>query len=279
MAYTAFSANNVTVSNTAAETDIVSITVPANVLTADGDSMDFQSLAIFTNNMGSSQNLTLRIYVGGLEVYSDSSGTFATSAIARAVSMFGKVIRRTSTTAEMQINIIVGASNSATTGRGDFGSSATRIAAVAGTESFAWTFSSDTTFRISVQLQSASASLTYDHEWFLLQEAKGGFEDAQAFNAQTGTTYTLALSDAGRLVTLNNASAITLTVPPNASVAYATGTHIDLAQLGGGQVTIAPGSGVTLNSRNGLKLAGQYAVATLIKTDTNTWLVAGDTSI
>lgn len=279
MAYTAFSANNVTVSNTTTETDIVSITVPANVLTADGDSMDFQSLAMFTNSTGASHSFTFRVFIGGVEVYDDSSGTFATGANARAVSMFGKIVRRTSTTAEIQINIIVDASNAVTTGRGDFGATATRIAATAGAESLAWTFSSDTTFRISVQLSTASASLTYDHEWFLLQEAKGGFEDAQVFNAQTGTTYTLALSDAGRLITLNNASAITLTVPPNASVAYATGTHIDLAQLGGGQVTIAPGSGVTLNSRNGLKLAGQYAVATLIKTDTNTWLVAGDTII
>jgi hypothetical protein len=35
------------------------------------------------------------------------------------------------------------------------------------------------------------------------------------FNTQTGTTYTLVLDDKDKMVTLNNASAITLTVPPS----------------------------------------------------------------
>ena len=99
---------------------------------------------------------------------------------------------------------------------------------------------------------------------------------AQAINAQTGTTYTLVLADLGKLVTLSNASAITLTVPPNADVAFSVGSHVDIAQIGAGQVTIAPGSGVTIGSRNGTKLAGQYAIGTLIKIDTNTWLSVGD---
>jgi len=98
-------------------------------------------------------------------------------------------------------------------------------------------------------------------------------------NAQTGTTYTLVLTDAGKLVTLSNASAITLTVPTNASVAYTTGTQILLAQLGAGQVTVAAAGGVTVSSRSAaLKIAGQYGAATLIKTATDTWLLTGDIS-
>ena len=102
-------------------------------------------------------------------------------------------------------------------------------------------------------------------------------DKALTINAQVGTTYTLALTDAAGLVTLDNASSITLTVPPNASVAFAVGTQIVLAQLGAGQVTVAAGSGVTVNvrgSRN--KINGQYGVASLIKTATNTWLLGGD---
>lgn len=106
--------------------------------------------------------------------------------------------------------------------------------------------------------------------------ADGGFDSIQDINAQTGTTYTLVLADLGKLVTLSNASAITLTVPPNADVAFSVGSHVDIAQIGAGQVTIAPGSGVTIGSRNGTKLAGQYAIGTLIKIDTNTWLSVGD---
>lgn len=95
-------------------------------------------------------------------------------------------------------------------------------------------------------------------------------------NTQTGTTYTTVLADASKLVTLSNSSAITLTIPPNSSVAYPTGTKIDLAQLGAGQVTVAEGSGVTVNATPTKKLRAQYSAATCIKTATNTWLLVGD---
>ena len=100
----------------------------------------------------------------------------------------------------------------------------------------------------------------------------------QETNAQTGTTYTLALTDEGKLVTLSNSSAITLTVPPNSSVAFDVGTYIDLAQIGAGQVTVAQGSGVTVNATPGLKFRAQYAGGTLRKTGTDTWLLFGDLS-
>lgn len=80
-------------------------------------------------------------------------------------------------------------------------------------------------------------------------------------NAQTGTTYTLAASDKGKMVTLSNASAITLTV--NNSV-HAAGDRIDLAQIGAGQVTISAGAGMTIRQRQSYtKIAGQYGGATL----------------
>jgi len=97
-------------------------------------------------------------------------------------------------------------------------------------------------------------------------------------NAQTGTTYTLALSDAGKLVTLSNASAITLTIPTNASVAFPVNTRIDLLQYGAGQVTVG-GAGVTIRSSGSkLKLTGQYSGATLWKKGTDEWALIGDIS-
>lgn len=97
-----------------------------------------------------------------------------------------------------------------------------------------------------------------------------------AINAQTGTTYTLVLGDAGKLVTLTNSSAITLTVPTNSSVAFPAGTVIALAQLGAGAVTIDPASGVTITSLDDLvDLAGKGATAALTKTDTDEWLLSG----
>lgn len=97
-------------------------------------------------------------------------------------------------------------------------------------------------------------------------------------NAQTGTTYTLVLGDAGKMVTLTNASAITLTVPTNASVAFPVNTRIDLLQYGAGQVTVG-GAGVTIySSGSKLKLTGQYSGATLWKKATDTWVLIGDLS-
>lgn len=98
-------------------------------------------------------------------------------------------------------------------------------------------------------------------------------------NAQTGTSYTLALSDAGKLVTLSNASPISLEIPLNSSVAFPTGTQVNMAQIGAGRVTVAGAAGVTVNSALGLKTRTQYSVLTCVKTGTNTWLLTGDSSV
>jgi hypothetical protein len=95
-------------------------------------------------------------------------------------------------------------------------------------------------------------------------------------NAQSGTSYTTVLSDAYKIIELNNSSAITLTVPLSSSVAYAIGTQIQLLQTGTGQVTVAATAGVTINYNPGLKLRGQWSSATLIKRGTDTWVLVGD---
>ena len=98
-----------------------------------------------------------------------------------------------------------------------------------------------------------------------------------AINAQTGTSYTTVLADDGKLITCDNGSAITLTIPPNSSVAYGIGTQINIMQLGAGQVPITAGAGVTLRSAGTrLKTNGQYAVGTCCKIATDTWVVIGN---
>ena len=99
------------------------------------------------------------------------------------------------------------------------------------------------------------------------------------FNAQTGTTYTLALTDVAKVVSLTNAASITLTIPTNATVAFPTGTQILLYQGGAGQVTVG-GAGVTIRSQGTkLKLFGQYAVAGLLKVGTDEWVLFGNTAV
>lgn len=95
-------------------------------------------------------------------------------------------------------------------------------------------------------------------------------------NAQTGTSYTLIADDNGQLVTCNNGSAITVTVPPNV---FSAGAMIAVAQLGAGQVSIAAGSGVTIYSNGSkLKINGQYSAAQLYCLSSNTFLLAGNTA-
>lgn len=95
-------------------------------------------------------------------------------------------------------------------------------------------------------------------------------------NRQTAS-YTLALTDADKLVEMNVATANNLTLPLNSSVAFPIGTKIDLAQYGAGQTTVVATSGVTVRSAGGaLKLALQYSGASLVKIATNEWYLFGD---
>ena len=114
------------------------------------------------------------------------------------------------------------------------------------------------------------------HDVLQQLETKEPLGEVTALQSQTGTTYTLVLSDKGKTYEGNNASAITLTIPPNADVPLPVKSYVNVVQMGAGQITITAGSGVTLRSRNGLKLGGQYAMATLYKRDTDEWVVGGD---
>lgn len=104
---------------------------------------------------------------------------------------------------------------------------------------------------------------------------------ALQINAQTGTTYTLALTDAAKVVTLTNASAITLSINTDANVNFAIGTQILLYQGGAGQVTIAATTPGTTNIRSQgskLKINGQYGLAGVMKIAANEWVAFGNLS-
>lgn len=105
---------------------------------------------------------------------------------------------------------------------------------------------------------------------------QGGFNNAQAINAQV-TGYTLALTDAGKLVTMNLATGtMQLVIPAAASVAFPTGTHVDVARLGDAGVTVTGATGVTINATPGQKLRAKFSSSTAIKYGNDTWLIVGD---
>lgn len=110
-----------------------------------------------------------------------------------------------------------------------------------------------------------------------LLRATGTTEPAAVVaNTQTGS-YTLTLDDADKAVQMNVGTANNLTVPPNSSVAFPVGTVIEVMQYGAGQTTLVAGAGVTIRSSGGkLKLAAQYATATLRKLAADEWVAAGE---
>jgi hypothetical protein len=104
-----------------------------------------------------------------------------------------------------------------------------------------------------------------------------------AFDAETAS-YTAVLANNGQVVTMDNASANTFSIPTNASVAFPVGTQINVLQIGAGQTTIqAVTSGTTTVLSTGgtaaaPKLRARYSMATCIKSATDTWYVIGDIS-
>lgn len=100
-------------------------------------------------------------------------------------------------------------------------------------------------------------------------------DDTPQINAQTGTAYTLQGSDHGGIVTLSNASPVTVTVPAG----LGTGFNCLLIQIGAGQVTITAGAGAAIHNRQShAKIAGQYGIATLAAYAANTFVLGGDTA-
>ena len=96
-----------------------------------------------------------------------------------------------------------------------------------------------------------------------------------AANTRTAS-YTLVADDAGKAIEMDVAGANDLTVPPNSSVAFPTGTVVEVCQVGAGQTTIVAGSGVTINTPETLILSGQWSTVSLRKRGTDLWVLAGD---
>ena len=91
---------------------------------------------------------------------------------------------------------------------------------------------------------------------------------------QTGTAYTLQASDAGKVVVLNNASAITVTVPSG----LGAGFNCSFVQKGAGQVTFSASSTTINNRQSHTKINAQYGVASLLAYADDIFVLAGDTA-
>ena len=91
-------------------------------------------------------------------------------------------------------------------------------------------------------------------------------------NAQTAA-YTLTASDVGKLITVNAASAMDVTVP---SGVFSAGERVDVLDLGAERVTFVAGSGMTLSGTPSLVSRAQYSVQSIIFLSSTEAVVAGD---
>lgn len=96
-------------------------------------------------------------------------------------------------------------------------------------------------------------------------------------NPQTDTSYTVNLTDAGNIVTLNNASPITVTIPANSVTSFPVGARVDFIQKGTGKVTFVGAVGVTILSMSSNKsTAVQNVGVSIIKESTDSWYLIGN---
>jgi len=105
--------------------------------------------------------------------------------------------------------------------------------------------------------------------------ALGGAVGYLGQNLQTGTAYILVLDDAGKMISMNNASANTLTIPANASVAFPVDTRIDISQYGAGLTTVEIATDTLIGDAVSV---GQYKALSLWKRTATEWVIFGGTT-
>ena len=135
------------------------------------------------------------------------------------------------------------------------------------TTSAANTFTALQTFNSGI---SASGGITFGGT---VASDTGYRITSNAINAQTGTTYTFLESDNGKVVTFNNGSAVTVTIP----TALPLGFNCTAIQLGAGQVGFTAASGLTMQSYGSqYRLIGQHAAASIIEYSANIVNLSGN---
>lgn len=125
------------------------------------------------------------------------------------------------------------------------------------------------------QVLSKTSNTDMDFTWIAQDDM------SLAINAQTGTSYTAALTDGtNTLVTMDNASANTFNIPTDATVNFDIGTVLNIYMKGAGVTTITattPGTTTVVSSGTtiGSPVLARYKIASAIKLAANSWTVIG----
>ncbi len=126
-----------------------------------------------------------------------------------------------------------------------------------------------TPYALSSDLVSAWPAKSLEVATYLDTALAAKTDTAMVQNAQTGTSYSYALADASKLLSMSNAASNTVLVTKQATVTWVTGTQLRVINLGAGVTTLVADTGVTINGNVSLK---QYQGGTLIRTASDVWL-------
>ena len=101
--------------------------------------------------------------------------------------------------------------------------------------------------------------------------------DVVRIRTLTATEHVLELADQGCILETTGSSAVTVTIPPEASVPFEIGTLVNVTQVGAGIATVAAATGVSLNgiTAGSVALDGQWAGAALVKRGADAWVIQG----
>jgi hypothetical protein len=158
----------VTISNSAAETSVLSVSIPADTLgTAGGVKVSIYGR--YVNNTGANRTFTARVKFGSTTLFADTTANLATSATARPVAFEMGLLNKNATNAQ-GLGGTMTVSNS-TAGANGFGDLATDeiIAQTAISGTSAENTTAARTFDVTMQLSNASAAHTFTVDYALLE--------------------------------------------------------------------------------------------------------------
>ena len=89
-------------------------------------------------------------------------------------------------------------------------------------------------------------------------------------------SFTLALTDASKVIVCTKATSLIITVPTNATVAIPVGTTINFIQGGAGILVFKEGSANIYSKKDSIATGGIWSWAALYKRGTDNWILYGD---
>lgn len=157
--YNAGVGTSLAINNSAAETNILDLSLPAGTLTADGETLDFTMPCLALNTTGATQWTTMRAYVDSTVVYNNTTLNMSSVNLNIPHNIRGVIMRTSPTTGLLTIHYSVATTTNPTLGFGRLNANGTN--SIAQSIDFTCDWSDVVDIDITVALTAASPNLTF----------------------------------------------------------------------------------------------------------------------